>query len=296
MSSQLSESNWQSLLMRIRDGKCTPFLGAGASYPTLPLGSKIARDWAAQYDYPLDDEDDLVRVAQFLAVQNDAIFPKEQFIDQYLRDREPPDFAQQDEPHALLADLPLPIYMTTNYDPFMCQALRSRGKTPHRELLPWNKYIGEQTSVFDAASGFEPTPGDPVVFHLHGHDQVLNSLVLAEGDYLDFLVNVSRDPDLIPARIQRALADTSLLFIGYSLADWSFRVVFQGIVQSIDANLRRISVTVQLPPRDLAPSDQKKAQEYLDEYYKQMDVKVYWGTAREFAAELRRRWEAFCHE
>ena len=157
----------------------------------------------------------------------------------------------------------------------------------------WNKYIDEQESVFDAESDYEPTPDDPVVFHLHGHDAVPESLVLAEGDYLDFLVNVSRDPELIPARIQRALAGTSLLFIGYSLGDWSFRVVFQGVVQSTESSLRRLSVTVQLPPHNSGSPAREKAQEYLDEYYGQMDIRVYWGTAAEFAAELRRRWQEF---
>ena len=34
-----------------------------------------------------------------------------------------PDFRAPSEPHAVLADLPLPIYMTTNYDDFMVKAL-----------------------------------------------------------------------------------------------------------------------------------------------------------------------------
>ena len=32
---------------------------------------------------------------------------------------------------------------------------------------------------------------------------------------------------------------------------------------------------------------------YLDEYFGSKEMSVYWGTAREFAAELRRRWEAY---
>ena len=292
MPDTLTDRDWQLLLRRIKAGKCTPFLGAGACYPALPLGSEIAREWAQEFDYPLQDTDDLARVSQFLAVRYDPMFPKEEFIDQYLRDVRPPDFTEKDEPHGLLADLPLPIYMTTNYDDFMVRALQNRSKSPARELCVWNKYIQGRASIWE--SGFKPTPAKPVVFHLHGHDEVPESLVLAEGDYLDFLVNITRQEYRLPLRIQRALGGTSLLFIGYSLEDWSFRVLFRGVVDSTDPSLRRISVTVQLPPATgMSPSTQGQVQKYLNEYYERMDIRVIWRTAREFAAELRQRWEDY---
>jgi hypothetical protein len=120
-------------------------------------------------------------------------------------------------------------------------------------------------------------------------------LVLTEDDYLDFLVNTSRDRDLLPPRIQEALTGASLLFIGYSLADWTFRVLFRGLVTPTEPSLRRISVTVQLPPvpNDAPDSTQQQVQKYLDEYFNRIDMRVYWGTAKEFAAELRQRWEEF---
>jgi hypothetical protein len=123
---------------------------------------------------------------------------------------------------------------------------------------------------------------------------VPQSLVLAEGDYLDFLVNLLSKQRQLPLRIQRALGSTSLLFIGYSLRDWSFRVVFRGILQSIDSSLRRMSVTVQVPPVADAPEGvQQQARAYLNRYHDREDIKVYWGTAQAFATELRQRWEAF---
>jgi hypothetical protein len=290
----LQARDWEMLLSRIKEGRCTPFLGAGACHPTLPLGSEIARRWADEYGYPLEDSSDLARVAQFLAVEYDPMYPKEKFIRQVLQGKEPPVFTERDEPHGILADLPLPVYITTNYDDYMVRALQSRNKHPQRELCCWNKYIRDQSSVFESESGFDPTPGEPVVYHLHGHDAVPESLVLAECDYLDFLVNISRDQYKLPARIQEALSRASLLFVGYSLQDWSFRVLFRGVVESTDESLRRISVTVQLPPA--APhSDQDRAQGYLDRYYQGMHIRVFWGTAREFAAKLREHWEAFCN-
>jgi hypothetical protein len=340
MPNTLEERDWTLLLRRIKAGKCTPFLGAGACYPVLPLGSEIAQEWAQEHDYPLEDCRDLARVAQFLAVQYDPMFPKEEILKRF-ENVGPPDFAALDEPHGVVADLPLPVYMTTNYDDFMVRALKSRNKDPKRELCWWNKYIKGQPSVFDR--GFRPTVANPVVFHLHGHNEVAESLVLAEDDYLDFLVNVSRDPKMLPPRIEEALTGASLLFIGYRLADWSFRVLFRGLVAPTTSSLRRVSVTVQLPlPQpvgevrlkngdrisgkiiddnegsitieakaigsisiakefvecivtgdDKGEEAKTKQQEYLDEYFGRIDMRVYWGTAKEFSKELRKRWEDF---
>ncbi len=243
MPRHLDDTDWTVLLSRIKAGKCTPFVGAGACFGSLPLGRDIAFEWAEEYDYPLADVGDLARVAQFLATRFDPMFPKERIVER-LSGAAAPDFARPTEPHALLAELPLPLYLTTNYDDFLMQALQ-RDRAPTRELCRWNTLVSGQPSPL---SETDPTVPNPVVFHLHGHIGVPESLVLTEDDYLDFLVNTSLDQELIPPRVQAALAGASLLFVGYSLEDWSFRVLFRGLVGSVEKSLRRTSVTVQLPP------------------------------------------------
>jgi hypothetical protein len=279
----LTEDDWELLLGRIQSGNCTPFLGAGACAGTLPLGSEIAQQWADQHAYPLEDGSDLARVAQFVGVQrDDAMYPKEELC-RALTGIGPPDFSRDGEPHAVLADLPLSVYVTTNYDDFMAAALRERRRDPRREICRWNgsPSLRAEPIVLDPA--FVPTPANPVVFHLHGHLDLPESIVLTEDDYLDFLVAVSRNENLLPHQIQKALAGASLLFIGYRLADWDFRVLHRGIVMAGEQSLRRLSVTVQLRPTDAA-------REYLDKYFGSMKVRVYWGTAADFVAELSHRW------
>jgi hypothetical protein len=275
------------LLARIENKKCTPFIGAGAAAGVLPLGGQVASDWATEWDYPLDDVGDLTRVAQYLAVMTrDRMSPKEMIAAELAGDAVP-DFDDPREPHAALADLRLPVYITTNYDDFMKRALESRGVEPHREVCRWNKYSQQHSesaerSVF-ADPSFRPTPEQPVVFHLHGIREEPESMVLTEDDYLDFVVNLTRYKDLLPAAIQGAFAGSSLLFVGYSLQDWTFKVVFKGLVGSLENSTRRLNMAVQLGPGS------KPAEEYLDEYFKGQDVGVYWGEAQEFAAELRER-------
>ena len=358
----LEDEEWDTLLKAIQAEKCTPFLGAGACKGILPLGSEIAQDWAKNYKYPLEDCYDLVRVAQFLAVERDPMFPKDEMVKLFI-DHAVPDFNNPDEPHRVLADLHLPIYMTTNYCDIMLLALKSRGKDPKRELCHWNQDVNKyDVSIFQ--SDFKPSPEKPVIFHLHGHHEMAESLVLTEDDYLDFLVNNARDGDMLPHWIQRALSGTSLLFLGYRMADLSFRVLFRGFVTSRERSLRRMGVTVQLPipkledeiylkngdkitgqvikqneensvkekngdkitsqdkeqgeeyivieteamgvisicnecidrivaGKEARQEAQEKQQKYLDKYFKEMNMKVYWGEAEEFASELRERWEDF---
>ena len=96
----------------------------------------------------------------------------------------------------------------------------------------------------------------------------------------------------MPPRIQEALAATSLLFVGYQLADWNFRVLFRGLVETVARSDRLLNVTVQLPRQGDAEKV-RAIHRYLDDYYDEMKVKVYWGDARQFAAELWCNWVAF---
>jgi hypothetical protein len=288
----IDDNTWLILLERIKSGRCTPFLGAGACVPAIPPGSTIAGNWARKYNYPGDNPKNLIEVAQYLAVEFDALFPKEKIL-QEVDSAVPPDFNADDEPHGLLADLPLPLYLTTNYDDFMVRALKSRNRDARRGRCWWhgwtdyNRWIEREPSVFDNGP---PTVGDPVVFHLHGHTTP-ESIVLTEDDYLSFLYSIS-DPKLLPKEVAAALATNTILFIGYKLADWNFRVLFQGVAQS-NRNVS-IAVLLQSWPGDAFDVERLvRESNYLGHYYGKMDVKVYWGTARNFAAELRRRWDAF---
>jgi hypothetical protein len=126
------------------------------------------------------------------------------------------------------------------------------------------------------------------VFHLHGHNEVEASLVLTEDDYMDFLVNMSLETDLIPAPIETALTGTTLLFLGYRMADWNFRVLLRGMGRFMERGLQHLNVAVMLPP-GAAEATPEKAQDYLTKYYENIDVRVYWGNVRDFIAELKER-------
>jgi hypothetical protein len=291
MPEGFDDAAWLLLRQRIEDRECTPFLGAGASYPTLPLGGRVAQDWAEEFNYPLEQTSNLARVAQYLAVTVDPMFPKKRIAKQFLGVG-PPDFARGEEPHALLSQLGLPLYITTNYDSFMFQALCARGKRPQQDVCRWNRIIRDELAHEPSPLAPENvsavSPEAPVVFHLHGHWSRPSSIVLTEDDYLDFLVNVADDPGLIPERVQEAITSTSLLFVGYSMEDWNFRVLFRTLSRFLERSVSRAHVSVQLAPGK-TPAQQDKARAYLSRYFQDQKIRVYWGEATRFALELRDR-------
>jgi SIR2-like domain len=297
----LDEQFWRTLVRRIKAGLCTPFLGAGVNEGIVPLGGEIAETWAKENAYPLPDARDLAKVAQFMALTgSDLMDCKEELLERWftnvnLPPAKPPD--QEDQPLRFLASLPIPVYLTTNYDNLMCRALSDAGKTPRRELCKWNSHpkVLPWKSVWNDKRGFKPTKDEPLVYHLHGIDTIYESLVLTEDDYLDFLVAATKESQkadqkknaLLPPAIQEALAGSSILFVGYGLADWTFRVLYRGLLSSIEPGQKRASVAVQLAPG--SPNNRVKVEQYLVKYFGNMDVKCYWGRAQQFTTALKEK-------
>src|ERR1044071_3373021 len=299
----LTSEDWEVLLDNIETGRCTPFLGAGASVPTLPLVSQLAEQWAERFRYPLKDRD-LSKIAQYVAVtRRDGLYPKS-ILARWFQNKLCPDFNATNQVHRLLAEFPLPVYVTTNYDDFMWQALQAADKKSAKsDFCRWNDDLRFRASdldlpppVFDANPPYEPSVEEPLVFHLHGHKNYPDSLVLTEDDYVDFLIAISQNEQLLPPRITRAFSRSTLLFVGYSLADWNFRLLFRKLVTYIQqgANRRRAHLSVQVEPfadkDDVTLKQRIRAIKYLNQYYSELNIRVFWGDCEDFAKELRRRW------
>jgi len=296
---RLLDQDWNTLLQLISRQRCTPFIGPETYLGNMPFSAQIARAWTAQYpDFPFTDASNLTQAAQYLAVMTDAANTKDLIVEQF-EHLTPPNFTALDEPHRVLAGLPLPVYITTNYDDFMVQALRRLHKNPRRELCPWNDPTGDWTESSEPSlynKGYVPDVPNPVVFHLFGYSDRnrADSLVLSEDDYLDFLVNVSKYPTLIPAQLHKIFTGTSLLLMGYRLDDWNFRIMFRTVASFLQANRYKVHIAVQLVPGgDETPAEQKaKAQKFFNRYLERHDIRVYWGTCQDFITELKTRWEA----
>jgi hypothetical protein len=290
MAAEFRQEDWEDLIQLLQDRACTPFIGAGAASGVLPTGGALSKEWADRWEYPFSDKYALPNVAQYLAVKMYGMFPKNQIKSRFAP-LPPPDFTDPDEPHSVLADLDLPIYITTNYDNFMCLALQSKGKKCRRDLCRWND-APELSAVPNAFDGdYQPTPAEPLVYHLHGYYEFPRSLVLTQSDYLEFLIKFARDPDFLPAPIRTALSATALLFVGYSLNDLNFQVLFRAINSAHPRNLQYRSVAIQLPSPEWSSWKRDDAVKYLQDHLERIHntlVRIYWGDVRNFMVDLNR--------
>ncbi len=232
-----SEIKWPNLLECIHSDSLVPLLGPGLSRDLLPSPAEIAERWAARYDgFPLDRRTDLPAVAQFIEIKEGLRFPhkklpallvEELLAREAVRERSrfkslPPaqilgELAERyfagdaDEPHGILADLPLSLYVTTNWDGLMARALRRRRGKTRVEHCRWRDDLIDLPAGYDGLRG---TQDEPVVFQMYGSDADPSSLVLTEDDHLDFLRAITAEPQRLPAhqvhaplpRLRRAAA------------------------------------------------------------------------------------------
>ncbi|MGO9971931.1 MAG: SIR2 family NAD-dependent protein deacylase [Solirubrobacteraceae bacterium] len=236
-------------------------------------------------------------VAQFMATTIDGAAPKAAVQERFRRVADP-NFRDPLQPHVVLASLPIPVYLTTNYDDYMEKALVAVNRTARVEVCRWNSGLRRRRSQLAES---EPELGRPVVFHLHGHIDDPDSLVLTEDDYLDFMVNARRYESasdmtlqVLPPMVDELISTTSLLFLGYGLRDWNLRVLLRALVESADRSSQKISVSVQLEPDDslIESVGKDTAIKYLEEYFAGLKIRVYWGAADDFLVELQQRWQA----
>ena len=184
-----------------------------------PISTTLAQEWATRFKYPLDDSTSIERVAQFVSVYIDKSWPRDTIARQ-LAEADPPDLTPENETHRVLAELGLPVYITSNFDDYLERALLKEDKDVHVSICRWNKYIPPDAPAYDpdpakrdpvsryaivakgedgtltyrtADDSYNPTVANPLVYHIHGHMQWPASLVVTEDDYFEFLLNLAKD-------------------------------------------------------------------------------------------------------
>lgn len=316
-----SFEKWPALIRSVRKGQCTPILGYGLLEPMLGSTRDIAQRWAEAFHYPMEphEREDLPQVAQFLSVNQDRAFPRDELGD-YLRgetlrryhDILPPELRDKNasldamidavgayqrqrnpfDPFKVLAGLPLPIYITTLPDNQLASALTEAGKKPEVAICPWNEDLAQLESVFERERDYKPSPDRPLVYHLFGRLSEPDSLVLTEDDYFDYLSGLTSNKELIPPIVRRALADSALLFLGFYLDNWDFRVVYRSIMgqQGGGRRSRYAHVAGQVEPEEGRILEPDRARQYLERYFQYADISLFWGSPEDFMREFTEQW------
>jgi SIR2-like domain len=294
---KLEEETWATLVDSILAEQCTPFLGAGVAWPDLPTGRTLSAELAAEHGYPLADAWNLPRVTQYLATVYQPTFAKRRVAERirkaqlaYLDSND----GQAPPNYRVLAKLGFPLLVTTNCDGFLERALTAFGRQPRVETCRWNDQLLDELGDYPQ---HEPTPDQPMVFHLHGQLDNEASLLVTEDDYIDFTVNLAlrtTEQAVLWHRVRRALSRTSLLFVGYSLEDWNFRVLMRYLMkqQKVVRSEQSFSLSIQLPDHGMHGTQRLKAEKFLNKYLGNSAIQVHWSDAAGFLDELSARVEA----
>lgn len=124
--------------------------------------------------------------------------------------------------HRDLAKLPFRLCISASPDSLMFNAFAAtEGKTPQKGYYGFRPINTPRLS--------RPTAERPIVYHLFGHHEEAKSLVLTEGDLIEFLVAIVRGAPAVPDQVRSMLADpaASFLFIGFGFHNWYLRVLLQ---------------------------------------------------------------------
>jgi hypothetical protein len=255
------ERHYNNVVSLFKQGRVIAVLGTGVNLYGRPAGSKweygqflptpkeLALELAEAFGYPENDSDDLARVSQFVATVNRP-GPLYDRLRQLYEAEYPPTFL-----HEFFASLPpilrnkvnaprYPIIVTTNYDDLLERAFDELGE-PY-DLLSYaaegenrHKFLhlppaGQDWIPIDDPNrylGIQPTQR-PVILKMHGALDRFNSgqdnLVVTEDQFINYMARTEISK-LIPATVMRELRNSSLLFMGYKLSDWSLRVILHRV-------------------------------------------------------------------
>jgi hypothetical protein len=243
--------------------RITLFLGAAASTvnatsPQLVDGRLLTLELIKLSNYPGKDTDPLTKVAQYLveyAGDRDFIL---EYIKSRFHDEIPDDY--RCSLTDFLSELPsgyMPkLIVSTNYDTLVERLLERKG-LPYlcvSHVFGRSKFTG-RLIIYDKLNNFsrdsivtkkeaeemllDRLSDDQeltIVYKMHGsatsylsrneRDESfssVNSIVLTEQDYIDFLDKNTTNQ--LPIQMQKLLYQSQFLFLGYSLGDWNFRLL-----------------------------------------------------------------------
>jgi hypothetical protein len=311
---------WPALIKNIEREQCTPILGTHLS-ELLGSSTEIAQRWAEKHNFPLEPYrcEYLSQVAQYLAVTQQPLFPRDDLLDRLydeILDRYGSTIAEAEQqgtfeellaavgrhrrqhneadPYRVLAELPFKVYITANFTNLLTEALEAAGKHPVVELCRWNEHIETLPSIYDKDKepGYLPDVQRPLVYHLFGHISEPDSLVVTEDDYFDYLIGFASNEDLVPGPVNEALSDNGLLFLGFQPDDWDFRILFRSLAKLWVARRRQryINISAQIAPSEDRIQEPVRARRYLEAYFREASIDIYWGHVEDFARELLAKW------
>ncbi|HJR81727.1 MAG TPA: SIR2 family protein [Anaerolineales bacterium] len=282
----IKEIHLDLIVDRIHEGRCVPFLGAASNvkseklnYDGLPLGADVASELVKTMgEFKGRDPRDLARVSLQYAFETDR-----PALLQRLRNLLPDEYRQPSLLLQVLAQLPVRLVVTTNYDRLLERALQG---------------VKKYETIIQQAEGFPSTPETRarfeelegyqglILYKIHGsfldlvNGDDLSPVIITEEDYVQFLTVVGQENIGIPRLIQKMVVPSTLLFLGYSLEDWDFRTIYKGMIETLPKHQARKSFAIQKDPS-----------EFWVSFWESKGVVIYNLDLYDFAEQLKQAYE-----
>ncbi len=304
---------WKTICSQVRTRQFIPIVGPELGEEIFGGTRELAEQLAKKHAFPLADHErtDLAKVSQYISTSQNPGYVQQAVEEGFLRQmaerlgrtdngsvketlREFLKLASErcqsnpDNPYRSLTDLPASIYLNASYEPMLIHSLKAAGRKPEAIFSSWR---GKKGPKQPQPKTLTPEPETPWVYHLFGLYGQPDTMVLTEDDFFDYLIATSRLDLLLPKLVGR-LMQSSLLFLGFRLDDWRFRVLFRLIVTRQGAKtLKGLShVGVQVKPDEQNLAHVKRACKYMESYFhggkSDPTISIYWGSAAEFLKEL----------
>jgi hypothetical protein len=258
--------------------KCLVFLGAGActSYPGtdgaqnpgLPTGSELAKALATECKYA-NGALDLPKVAEYFVYSHGGNRePLESALRRHLSVR-----CQPRPIHTVLSQLNhVKIVVTSNYDMLLENALASQDRNLIKHVHnPRNPKTGD-------FEGPIPIGETEIVMHkMHGTIEDPQSLVITQSDYIQYLLNLTDIDKGMPEYFRKVMIPRyNLLFLGYSLEDWNFRVIWEGVLSTQTSRSRHITAYALM----------KNPSHHIRTYWSNRNIQIFEEDLTEFARKV----------
>jgi hypothetical protein len=304
---------WETICTKVNEGLFVPIVGP--ELPEVVFGSNrdLAEKLAAKYNFPLspNDSGDLEKVTQYAvhtkAPRKDLVDDVFRFVAMQVREKFKAESAAEpntrkliqtivdkmskdaNNPYQIIATTldRASIYVSATPDPLLAMFLTNPERTPVELSVDWQQGLRSKPTLDEEAQA--PTPQRPLVFYVFGNRIDDKTWVLTEDDYFDYLIRMSK-LNLMPATVGTALVERSLMFLGFPLDDWKFRILFRMILALGGSTMIRDTkhVAVQVNPDETTLADANRAKRYLEKYFgTEANLDIYWGTATDFLRDLR---------
>lgn len=202
---------------RIINNEAALFIGAGISHGSGYVNWKeLMKDVAEELELDIDQENDLIEIAQFHENKNNSRFLlNKKLITEFCKDTEP------NNVHHIIRDMKIYDYWTTNYDQLIEKVFLEKklkfSVISDPDMLT-QKLIGEEKRLYK----------------MHGDISHPKKAVLTKNDYESYYENWR----LFLNEFKSALINKTFLFLGFSFDDPNLRLILSRIKAILQGDAR----------------------------------------------------------